>query len=1482
MTLYIAQEGLEKSSALQYSHHTSPLDVINFISVCSGLDPIIVNSYGLQIRGPVGQVHVRTARIRKLQNTILDIDDAMDMKSDPCSTTLRSAGGNRNIGLQTQVIGFLDQQSSYMHEKWQSISRHKQGISGTLLHNMVGFILTACYLCPNMAGCSHDLSRKLEKKLRDIIEDLIRYLESDECNQKQMDGLLLAVYSFLPKVSDIIDPSRAFLSNLRGNVGIFITKVSNALLIKVNAADSLQHSNSPDEMDIDDEFGFNDIRGDEEKDNARFLREDVETLCSEEAFRASTTALLSLCALSLTDCELIDKCSQFSNYLINTSKSRLMMMRLILRDFVSAACDTLHNEDSKNLCEYIAIELLQGYEVERCEISMLVCIDVIAALATKWVNGDQNVELTDTCGTVYEYAIKSSLDKRVTSYSVRNAITSLLLRIIRINSSYRKEDKNPPLQLITTVLQDGDVRVIFFLAQQLHNLFEIFGETFHLKLCQDIEAALPSQSDWTEGLIMRVYALGDVALSSLSNISRIIYRIFETGQLAVVEKHAARALLKVAKASGLNTQRDLFKLFCSKLIFTWTDHYDLKNFPHLVFGYESLAEMFKDISEELIAQLMAKSKDDGAKFVSRSLGTSLDRLLISGFPKVIAYGIAWAVGMASPKDLPPQKPVTFRVQKILGQDTFNNLFNDNFVLIIANLYLLVHDDGGSEKLLSKDPSLSEVVRHLEDIKAEGHTQRKLPLLLNPMFRSKVILNAIHHACKIGGINDLDVWTPSVVTLVARKLFDGLHPAQGPIHTCSVIRNIRLLVCLAGPKAHEGYPLQMLIQGLKPYVVDSACAEDTVGILRYLLVKGNFYLSSQPSFVVETFLSILALLREYMQSSQNLLGEDTDTCSTGETVRSFYTWLSEHLAKLRFPNLNAKQNQTFQSIVESAVGFQHNGNALKETKESQLLLHLLDDDMSEEKLLDDSSRQLAFSIFCSSFTRPTSFRNDVFGSDHESFERSKSLLRICKQTDVNNKFMLWSARVLGRSFASTGQLHIEWTQEMGFSHSTKSRFRDSQIDIVPKINILQRLKTILFSDNQAVVGLAEMALTRIIHYEMLAGVNTVVHVLSPEEFRALQLSVTPTDEKLPIQPISSCEKPDFCPASVWIKNLTIALCSNLSEVPIIKGINLVLEQVDGLAEELFPYIAHILLVRELKKRTGLRDKLSNLFQACFASCSVGTVSHNSVLIKTILYLRSQRVEKETTHSVRDYWLEINYLTAARAACKCKMYKTALLFAEIHSSQTLEEPADLYLEIFNNIDDLDSFYGVSQIFSLRTVMDSFEHEGNGWSSLLFRGANLESGIRLSTASEDDSVGIVDALNTLGMNGLSHSVIQSNNISSNISSRTIDNRYRSAWKLEQWDLPCSSNCDTRSAPIYRALRSVNNTADSLLVSSHMDPEFLSVMKQITAGTQTGHTLGGAMRTLAMLTEMEEVLLSTSSIELDGAWERLQTRNTWMETGR
>ncbi|CAZ83818.1 unnamed protein product [Tuber melanosporum] len=857
-----------------------------------------------------------------------------------------------------------------------------------------------------------------------------------------------------------------------------------------------------------------------------------------------------------------------------------------------------------------------------------------------------------------------------------------------------------------------------------------------------------------------------------------------------------------------------------------------------------------------------KEKDDASQELAKILDVPYDDLLEKGFHKILAYGVAGAMATPPRPDAPQPPNVELRIRQRLGDEEYKRLLEKKFALIIASLFQVMQEDGTSDRFLSKDPSLAATAAYMRDIVEVSHSTGKIPDPLRPYFKVKVVLNAVHHLCGRLQYDDTRLWTPAMFTFVTRRLFDTMDPALGSLSACAVVRKIRLLVCLANPKSIDGYALEMVIHGLKPYIVDTYCAEDAVGVVQYLLDQGKGYLSTQPAFVIGTFLSILASLRAFLSAATGQ--EDTQVQLSLNIAQSFHIWLGDYLTGCHFPELNEMQNQLFQAIVESAMGFRLHGNASSGTKESDLLRHLLDDDRNKNKLLDDVSRGLAFSLVCSGFQKPVSFRDDIFGSDEESVARSRV------------------------SYAASGDIHSEWTQETELEKITDLDTTQYDLDIIPKAGIFQLLLKLLLSDDRLVIGLAEATLETIFFDESRSpGVATFHYILDENMYKAMKWSILPMSlsENENPRPITSVTKPEILPVDEWVKDLTTAISTNLQEDAVVKNLRPILEKVGGLAKDLFPFVVHILLLHHIKGDDELKMELSELFRDCFRTCSEKTVPHSIILIKTILYLRTQETAQEATKLPRDHWLDVDYLEMARAACICKMFKTSLLFAEIYHSESgnAEFPdSKLLLEIFRNVDDLDSYYGVSQASSLETVLKRFEYEEDGWKSLSFRGANLESHLRLgSTSDGQDLFGVVDAFNTLGMNGLSHAFLQSGT-AADASEDTLDNMFRSAWKLEQWDLPCPSSCTTRSATIYRALQSVNNNLDMRAIPSQLDSSFFGVMRQITAGKQTGHSLGASMRTLAMLTEMEEVLVSKETGELEQVWERLQNRNSWMHIGR
>lgn len=1498
----ISVENLERTGGTFYintrTHNPPTLELVNFILDCVKAEPISVQSSKHIICGSVGQAYIRNRENWELEKILLDIPDNSD--NFPEDEPPKMSRDKRNVGfpgLEQQILEFLTRQTTIMHEKWQLImSGNMQHMTESMIRNFVSFILLATIIASKLTKAGDERGTAVRTKLEaTMFGDLRMYMESSLCQQKQIDGILWALAEFLPNPSEIVTPSTSRVP-LPQATQVLLSEIFEGLNEKELQVDAPNTVPDDDPMDLDD--GFENSRTTQQA-GGELIRETLKARCSEEGARACTMASLALFTMSSKDHDPTVFSDEFAEYLMDAHRRRFIMMRPIVVDFLTAANDILSDTIAGQFSIHLAKALLEGHEVERCESSIGFCVDAANAIAPRWIKNRADGDLASYSRAIYVHATRLGIEKKITSPGVRMSINGLLEHVMRLNPNYGQSDQKKPLDLFLGNLGDPDVRVAYCVAQRLPTLLSLYSSSWHGKMMDEVERALPQARDWTEGLALRVYALSQLALMNSSTITRIIYRIFETGQLKNGERYACRALLLVAKAFQLPDQRMLFKHFSANLIHTWLEHHELQNFPFRTFGFRSLEELFEYVPGDLVAQLLSLKKDDVVEEVAKSLGLTFNQLLTDHFPKIAAYAFVWHVnhpvqaGSTSEEAL---QTVEARMRERLGDKDYGTLLATHYRVIVATLFDLMLEDSTSDRLFMKELDLADASHVMSEIKEQGFSPDKLPPPLHPWYKIKVILLAIDHLCTKLNCRRDQLWRPAMLTFVIRHLFDSIHPARGPIHACGVIRKIRFLICLAGPAVKKGYLLEMLVHGLKPYITDTYCAADTVGVLKYLLLHGKAHLQRKPEFAIGVFLSLVASLRDL--TNTNRLADTQDPLSTQSAVSfatDFRQWFAEHLMRFKFPDPPTKQSSTFHAIVRSALLFKDSGSARKDREESELLQLLLSDAQSKHKLLDDTSRRLAFNLYCSNFERPATFTEDIFGTDELSVQSAKNLLAISKKFDVGNGFLLWAARVLGRSYAGTGHLD-SWMQEIEFNHPSEDEIPGSLgTDAVPKVAIMRRLLSLLRSNNKVEVSHAERAIESAIHTESGDTKNNHRYelVLEQEDIIAFKWSdlpelVVPYDTGL--ETVNDLPLAHETPAEKWIQEFAILMCIKMAEA-FLYPLPPLLGSVPGLAQELLPYIVHILLYYE---QSGVEIDLTlcDVFNKLFKECSEATVPHCSILIDCVLYLRTQGLPEEINNTgrrgaqtsnplKRDKWLDISWLDASRAAVKCKKYRCALLFVEIYNAhndgKTIIEPS-LLLDIFKNIDDPDSYYGVNQASNLKSVLDKFDYEGDGWKSLSFRGANLESYIRLGSSAEEEKLGVVDSLNTLGMNGLSHAFLSDGSVT--VTEEASEKMFRSAWKLEQWDLPCPETYTTPAATIYRALQTVNTTMDTKGVATHTDPTFLQVMKEVVDGSQT--VLGVGMRSLAMLTEMEEILLSSDVGRMEEVEGILQRRTKWMHTGR
>jgi ataxia telangiectasia mutated family protein len=208
--------------------------------------------------------------------------------------------------------------------------------------------------------------------------------------------------------------------------------------------------------------------------------------------------------------------------------------------------------------------------------------------------------------------------------------------------------------------------------------------------------------------------------------------------------------------------------------------------------------------------------------------------------------------------------------------------------------------------------------------------------------------------------------------------------------------------------------------------------------------------------------------------------------------------------------------------------------------------------------------------------------------------------------------------------------------------------------------------------------------------------------------------------------------------------------------------------------------------------------------------------------------------------------------------------------------------LLLEIFRNIDEPDSFYGVQQPASLLSIMDRLDYEKDGLKSLSFRGAYYDSQLqRANQQSELSPAGLIRALDRLDLSGLTFSLLERQR-AGKAAAEIAENMYRSARRLGQWDLPATTFHKSEEAVIYRTLQSLHNASDRVGFSEKLNSEILRIMSHVVEDNQTAQSVQSSWRTLAIMTEIDEMISAQGIDELQDTWKRLLLRNEWMQFGR
>ncbi|KAI2630648.1 hypothetical protein GGR54DRAFT_583600 [Hypoxylon sp. NC1633] len=1477
-----------------YSSHVAPLDVVNLIRAAFGDQELVLPGPSQTISGPIGETLSLLRGREDLVRYLLLLEPRTPGLLDPDQQISKGPGTqlgdtSKAHGIKKLVVELFYpklEEIRAMCESWDKQKDKSAQVAPEKLHSVVSFLIIGVILLPQMLEVDSRSSQDSQQSLFQILQTVLAAVSSSSGNQALYECLLLLVRSYMPSLS----------TSELGKLGKEL-KYLHQFLFEISCAFRKRAPNrssdhDDDFMDLDDDFEPKEGQSSLSPRPLEISRHEPTIVLQAATFFSDTIQRLRLLDVLYEDSGQIGLMpASFLNDFLELSDEEFLSCRCLIRELFNS--DLIVNpDDADRVIGRIGV-LISGAAFSSCEVALNVCLDVMEGLMGIW--SDSDGEISSRAGDLYHYFLSSGLKNNILSSNVQISLARLLLHLAQVNEKYPTTIKmDSPSTSLFSILGSAAIPVQYYICARLPDLFTRYVLKIHEEVLVDIINILPIASDFVEGIALRLFMLAELARRWPTLLRRGIYHIFEIpGEIESSTQHAARCLDTISASLNLETTQQLFDLFAPQVLYTWLDSKDIDDLPFMIFGFPSLKELLRRAQSEVVALMIMRGQDEAVANLAITLGDSLEQLIQRNFSKIIAYSIAHDISMKE-----DERKSEGRIRKILGKEVFLESIYVNFVDIIGLFFSLIDQEETVEKRWAKDPTFSYAAEAMAEIKKCGYSDIALSPNQQPMFWARYLTKEIAHLCSRTEYEMGTLWTPSLVTSVARKLLNGVHAALGPLHTCSVLRKVRVLVCLAGQHAWESYPLEMLLQSIRPLIVDTECADDALGMSRYLLEKGSESLSQSPSFLAGYALSTLASLRVFLETSQSSTTQESQFKATMNKAQVFHSWFTKYLENYQSTSIrDGEQRQAFETITQSAAHIQPSGNAERGTYESKLLLEILKDGASESQLLNEPSRKLALELLCSRFSVPTSHSTDVVCSDEEALTWAPVVWKSCQAHGLSNEYLAWAGRVVGRGFAASGHIDQDLLRE-----SELSRYYNASMHASGSEHGLLTLLRSLISDSDFYrAGLAESALRTIVSDVAAQGEGdllTACQKALPDQLLEASNWIpygTPPSDNLPVDPVyeDHALSSEAFESVKWAQGVTVYLAQSYPENAILKALPPILTKIKGFAQQAFPYIVHLVLLFERQKQQSAKRNLSGALKNWLKLDSSAAKENMSLLINAILYLRTQRLPGESSMADRAQWLDLDLLLVASAATKCGMFKTAVLFVELSSTEgsrtsrrssaaRAQESTDVLMDIFENIDDPDAYYGLSQPSSLSNVLSRLEYEKNGSMSLAFRGAQYDSHMRRGDAASNlDKQLLIGTLGNLGLSGLSHSLLQTQQSLDN-SSTTVDSTFSTARRLEIWDLPAPSSTENPSVTLYKVYQAWHQATELGPARKATHDSFSDTMRRVMKKDLRPARLRHYMSTLAVLTELNDAVEIADSTELNNMLTTFIDRSRWMKSGR
>lgn len=1487
-----------------------PFDLINLLLSSCGLNPLEVVEQAQLVGGPIAQFWRAFRETSQMTSYLLLLEDQPSIPTGPCHAAfdntsldvdIEDVTSSSSFNFRTLVLELLFPKLDDLQQLVKPASQPgaRRGTEGSVKltnerwRSVLACLVSSTILLPHLQNLESRIAADFKVVLDGLWDKCFDMILESPDNDEVFTLVLISVADYLPPLDS-------------AKLDCFCSRHPHLMRVCARMSDMIhsriarQLSNPHlDAMEVDDEFESQSSRRQFSPRVAAFPRHKIPLRMSMDAFLESTKMRLHLLSDYFNHPDQQGKVPKvMMDHLLSLDDEKFLLCERFLHELLESDFDN-KGDYARDIIEQVGAILKQN-SFSSCDSAWCTCIDVLTSLALVWSRGGDDSDLINPSVDFYNFLVKTAWPNNFLSVDAQVSLTALIYRLVEIRSTFWEDKRakvDKPKLTFLDILEKGNMSVKFSIGRRLTDYFDLYVVKEHEDMFAELLKRLPHDPEAMEGIAFRVFVLASLGCKLPTLLRRCVYHIVEVPRDVLGStKYATHGMRTITLARSLKSPQELLQLFAPQLLYTWLWKDSIENIPYGVFGFSTLDELLAHVQTEAAALIIMRDQDQALLDLASRLRLAPEKIVQQGFSKIMAYSICF--DLASKDGTRDSKGDT-RVRKILGKDLFYELVFTNFADIIGYFFTLTDQEDLIEAAWEQDEIFQYAAKTMTEIKKCSHSVTQLPPNQQPCFKGKLLVRQIaYFVQQRTGFDLVAIWTPALVSSVARRLLNTIHSALGPHHALAVIRKIRILICLAGSQATSLYPLEMLLRSMRPFISDTECADDALGISQWLITNGAAHLVQAPSFLAGYALSTLASLRMFLESSQASSTQESQFKATMSKAQQFHTWFTKMLRGYESSAFKSEtQAQAFKAITLSASNIRSSGNSQKDTHESRLLLEILKDAEQDDQLLNDSARDLALRMLCGDFTLPQSTRDDILEFDADAHTHGPMVWKSCRAVESSKEYLMWAGRVVGRSFAASGDVPLDVLREslLSMYQKTTTKHGDS-------INgLLRLLANLTTSDNSSHAGRAESAVRRIVslaiateNQDLIADCSQSLPEILSRSSDWSTYSTPPTDLGDTCGVGRGAFSLDKIESSTWARHLSVHLIESLQSNAVLSGLTSILDEVDDFAEQSLPYIVHLVLAEELDGPKTVRQNLSAAAKEWLKSESVSAAENIKLLINVLLYLRSRAFPNETSIIDRYRWLDVDSSTTAQAAVRCGMFKVALMFAESALSEPsrtsrrssaqreVEDSPELLLNIFENIDDPDAYYGLERPASLANVLSRLEYENEGGKSLAFRGAQYDSHLRMrDSSSERDGQSLVKIVSGLGLAGLSESLLQTHQHHDD-SAASLNTTFTTARRLEKWNLPAPPTLENYAAISYRAYQSVYNAVEMGPALGAIRDGLANIMSGLVTKPFKASDLRQHLGTLAALSELDDVLSVANSSDLDRILTDFEARSKWMLSGR